>query len=499
MTTKILDCTLRDGGYYNGWNFSNSFVKNYLSLINKLDVEYVEIGFRKKDPHNKFGKFFSISDNQIKILKKNKKFKIALMIDLADFKKDLSINELFKKKNKSKIDLVRIALNYEDVGLLPKILNQLNSMGYDVAINLMKATLFSPGQIIKLFDKIDLKKIKYFYIADSYGNCRMNFLKALCKSIKKSKYEFSNIGFHAHDNLKLAKKNALFLKNQKIGMIDTSVFGMGRGAGNLKLEDFIQEKKKNNAQKKMILNFIHKNFLSLKNKYKWGPNKYYKYAAENFIHPTYVQRLLEDKKFINKKVFYILKFLKKRNASKYDLNIFDNLFYTTKKLKNYKAESIFNKKKIHIILNSDKKNSILSKNKDRNYYYSILNYSKIINNPYIDLMFVSNPFRIITESKFFKKSKKKIILPYQAYLDEKIINKNALFYDFFYSNSLLIRKNFCSFKYNLVIVYALAFLIENNFQKIQIHGLTKNRFNLSVLLQIKNFIKSKKLKTKIIF
>ena len=98
MTTKILDCTLRDGGYYNRWFFKDDLVKNYLNLMNHLNVDYVEIGFRKKDLEKKFGDYFSISDDKISKLTKNKKFKISVMIDLSDFEKDCEIRELFKKK-----------------------------------------------------------------------------------------------------------------------------------------------------------------------------------------------------------------------------------------------------------------------------------------------------------------------------------------------------------------------------------------------------------------
>ena len=58
MTTKILDCTLRDGGYYNKWFFNHNLVKSYLNLMDDLHVDYVEIGFRKKDIEKKFGDFF---------------------------------------------------------------------------------------------------------------------------------------------------------------------------------------------------------------------------------------------------------------------------------------------------------------------------------------------------------------------------------------------------------------------------------------------------------
>ena len=42
----LLDCTLRDGGYYNNWDFNEINIQKYLNLINKTPIKYVELGFR---------------------------------------------------------------------------------------------------------------------------------------------------------------------------------------------------------------------------------------------------------------------------------------------------------------------------------------------------------------------------------------------------------------------------------------------------------------------
>ena len=43
---KHLDCTLRDGGYYNNWDFKDSLINKYLKVIDSLNIDYCEIGFR---------------------------------------------------------------------------------------------------------------------------------------------------------------------------------------------------------------------------------------------------------------------------------------------------------------------------------------------------------------------------------------------------------------------------------------------------------------------
>ena len=497
MATKILDCTIRDGGYYNNWCFSHSLVKSYMNLMSDLNVDYVEIGFRKKDVEKKFGDFFSIKDDQILKLTKNKKFKISIMIDLSDFKKDLQVKKLFKKQKFTNIDLVRIASNYEDLNFLNKIIKQLNTLGYKIAVNLMKATKYNADKIFKFYDKINFNKIEYFYIADSYGNCTPEFINEIASKFIKEGHKLEKIGFHAHDNMDNALKNALTAKKNKFGIVDTSVMGMGRGAGNLKLEEYLRYED-NFSNKKKLQNFILNKFKPLKKEFQWGSNKFYKFAAKNFIHPTYIQRLLEDKKFNLTQINYILNFLKKEKASQYDLNVFDNFFYKKKLIySNTNKKLVFLKRNVKIILNNCKDIKNLLSRKEDDCYKALLNYSNYINMKNLDFLFICNPYRLMTEGKFCKNFKKHLIIPRNAKNQIPFKNQRTFYYDIFYGKKLLIKKNNCEFNLNLVLVYAIAFFLSNDFSKVEIYGLTKNKYNSHLLHQIGTYIKQKKLKTKI--
>ena len=66
---KILDCTLRDGGYYNNWNFSNKVVNDYLKVISRVGINYVELGFRFLEKDKIKGSTAYTTENFIKSIK----------------------------------------------------------------------------------------------------------------------------------------------------------------------------------------------------------------------------------------------------------------------------------------------------------------------------------------------------------------------------------------------------------------------------------------------
>ena len=81
---KILDCTLRDGGYYNNWDFSSELIEDYFKAMVAAKVEYVELGFRflKKDIY--LGPCAYTTSSFLETLSIPKKLKIGIMINAKD-------------------------------------------------------------------------------------------------------------------------------------------------------------------------------------------------------------------------------------------------------------------------------------------------------------------------------------------------------------------------------------------------------------------------------
>ena len=141
MKNKILlDCTFRDGGYYNKWNFNIDLFQEYLRSMSLCKVDIVEIGFRFNIKNEFLGPFAFTTEDFLKKIFLPKNIKYATMINAKEFYgKENQLSKIFVKKLKSKIDIVRIAINFDEYRNSYKIIQILKKLGYEVGLNLMQS------------------------------------------------------------------------------------------------------------------------------------------------------------------------------------------------------------------------------------------------------------------------------------------------------------------------------------------------------------------------
>ncbi len=361
-----LDCSFRDGGYYNNWAFKEKDIKFYLEQLYKTNIKYVEIGFRLINKKNS-GLTAYTTDQFLKKLKIKKDIKIGIMINAADFMSNNGVNyqrlkEIFPSYKY--LSFVRIAFHNTDIKNVVKITNYLSKNNIELMLNLMQVSELTDQKIIKTLKIINKLKIKAFYIADSFGSLKPSYLLNISKLL--SKHCRFELGFHAHDNLNLAFKNATMAMKNKFTYIDSTIMGMGRGAGNLKTEKLYKFLNKNDEEGIQSINKIKdKIFKPLKIKHKWGSNTYYNFAAKNSIHPSYVQELLSNKSYSSKDYLKILRSLLNINSKTYNQD-FLNLNKGFKINKNINDSKKINRN--FLIIGSSKN---LKKFKKKNNYFLI--------------------------------------------------------------------------------------------------------------------------------
>ena len=305
----ILDCTLRDGGYYTNWEFDDDLVKEMVKCLNFSEVDYIELGYKSPLPG---GRFRKCNDKFIENLLKDievfgKQSKLAFMIDAKDFIEDNKVNkrlllDVIKPKDKSPFTLCRIATNYETLDKSLEMLEIISDLGYYTALNLMKVATLTNLEVGLALQKIGKSSSDMIYVADSLGSLQGEKLTKLFKKFRKSCDEWDKwLGFHPHNNLGLAFSNSYQAEKFGVDIVDGTITGMGRGAGNLRIEQYLMWKKK---PTKNLLDLVQRKFEPMKQKSKWGWSPSYMYSGIHEIHPSYPQELqtyhISDSKIQNK-------------------------------------------------------------------------------------------------------------------------------------------------------------------------------------------------------
>lgn len=484
---KIIDCSFRDGGYYNNWHFSKNLVNKYFREISKSKITYIEVGFRlpiKNKINKNYGLHRFTPDYFLKELKISENINLGVMVNLSDMLKNNTIDnttcELFFYEKFPKYNFVRLAVHIHEIDHLNIVVNFLKKKNIKVFVNLMQISEIKKNDIKFICEKVNNLKIDCLYLADSLGSLR---LKDSATISKKFRIYFNGpLGIHAHDNLKLALKNSMvFLKN-KFSWVDGTIVGMGRGPGNAKTEELVKILKYGILSENLV-----KKFVFLKDKYQWGTNFYYRFSGINKIHPTYVQELLSIKgRYTKKKLIKILHFLSKDKAKKYDpllINKIDNskinyrnFLDLTNLKKNITSKSV-------IIFGPNKGsdvyiNKLNATIKKKNFFTIITNSNLYINPNLVNVVCASHPRRFITDFNFHLKNSNDLVLPANKdslSILNKIKNKSKKKKIFKFNLTLNEKKikilpDECILPKPLVLGYSISLAISLGFNIIYLYG-----------------------------
>jgi 4-hydroxy 2-oxovalerate aldolase len=321
---KLLDCTLRDGGYYTSWNFSRKLVDEYLNVMSAVGVDVVELGLRNFPKDEFLGASAYTTDAYLRSLNLPDDLVIGVMVDaktLLTYPGGVKegIAELFGEANGSPVELVRVAAHFTEVANCEEIVSQLKSLGYIVGFNLMQSggkhcdAISNAGAIIAAWNCVDV-----LYFADSMGNMDEAEVARIYQALSKTWSK--EIGIHTHNNQGRALENSLIAKEIGVSWVDSTVLGMGRGAGNAATEllTLELEAKGEKYQSKPLWSLVIDQFQPMQKKYGWGASLLYHYAAVHNIHPTYVQSLLAEGRYTSDQIIQALGYIAPLETSSFN-------------------------------------------------------------------------------------------------------------------------------------------------------------------------------------
>lgn len=294
---SILDCTLRDGGYCNEWNFGKNNIIRIIGGLIDSGVDIIECGYLsdtcRSDPDVSIYKDISELRDVIPTNRRNSI--LVVMVNYGEY----NINDLTEKLPND-IDGIRVAFHKRDMENALLYAEEIKRRGYLVFLQPMLTMSYSLDELLFLLRRCDQIKPYAFYIVDSFGVMKRKDLVRLFYNIEHDLNSDIAIGFHSHNNLQLAYSNAQILVDMRTKhdiIIDSSIYGMGRGAGNLNTELFVEYLNDTIGGKyslkplltiidEILDRFYHNNF--------WGYSLPNYLSAVNNAHPNYA-RYLSDK------------------------------------------------------------------------------------------------------------------------------------------------------------------------------------------------------------
>ena len=333
MATQILDCTLRDGGYVNNWEFKNGEIIDIVDSLIDCGVEVIECGFishtKGKLMDSSLYKNIGIINALLKLTKdSSNRPSFACLINHGE----CDINAIPDCATGAKVITdIRLAFHKEDIDSAYNDCVLLIKKGYNVYAQPMVSLRYSDKELIALIERFNQINIHAIYIVDSFGSMSNSDFQRLYFLFSNNVSDKIKIGYHAHNNLQLAFSNAIifagFSQNNEI-LIDSSVFGMGRGAGNLNTElltSFLNKSYSRNYKIAPLLEIIEKYLMSIHRESYWGFSPAHYLSAVNYCHPNYATYLINKKQFTIMEISDLLDSILPENKSNFDRQVIDNI------------------------------------------------------------------------------------------------------------------------------------------------------------------------------
>lgn len=266
---KVLDCTIRDGGLINKWQFSDELVRETYKAVCEAGVDYMEIGYKASADMfdtKEYGKWRFCKEEDVRQVLEGLelKAKLACMVDIGRVREEdiLPVEE-------SIFDMIRVACYVKDVDKGISLANQIMDKGYEVTLNLMAVSTNMEKDIDEALKQIAVTEIPYIYLVDSFGSLYCEDITFLAKKYIDA-LPGKTIGIHCHNNCQLAFGNTVQAIIEGVNILDASVYGIGRGAGNCNLELLVGFLKNPKYHLRPVLKLIEKYFVPLRKEIEWG-------------------------------------------------------------------------------------------------------------------------------------------------------------------------------------------------------------------------------------
>ena len=325
---KILDCTLRDGGYINDWDFGKENIHKIIDNLSQANIDLIECGFFEDCEHSKDKSFFSDLNQVNQYISPDAKSDYAVMTRLGKLKIDNI--PIYKG---SGVSGIKVTFHINEINEAMDYCKQVKSKGYKLFIQPVGTTSYTDIQLIELIHLVNEISPFAFYIVDTLGVMVKKDIDRLFYLVDHNLNQDISIGFHSHNNLQMSFSNAqelVSLNSERIIYVDSSVAGMGRGAGNLNTElicQYLNMSQDGKYHIEYVLTIIDEYINKIQPKSLWGYSIPYYLAAVYNTHPDYASFLINKQTLDVNSIAKILFSLPMDSKEMFDFELIQKAYF----------------------------------------------------------------------------------------------------------------------------------------------------------------------------
>lgn len=326
---NILDCTLRDGGYLIDSHFGNTAIKGIIRGLADSGVDVIECGFLKDTPHENGTTVFNNAAQIRPYLPEDKKQ--ASYVCLADYSR-YTIDNL-EPFDGTSIDGVRACFFKQERESVLAFCRRIVELGYKLYVQPVDILGYTDDELLDMIHKVNDISPYAFSIVDTFGSMYKEDLQRVFFLIHHNLCASAKIGFHSHNNLQMSFALSQEFIEMTQGLrqvtIDTSMAGMGRGAGNTNTElvmQYMNRKYNSGYDIDTVLDLIDNYIDSFRGQYEWGYSIPYFLAGSHSAHVNNISYLSTKAGIASRDINFLLNRLDPADRKRYDYNLLEQTY-----------------------------------------------------------------------------------------------------------------------------------------------------------------------------
>lgn len=327
---KLLDCTLRDGGYVNDWEFGHNNLVSIFERIAGAGVDIIEVGFLDERRPFDINRSIMPDSADVERIYGSLDRKQALVVGMIDYG-TCGIEHIQPCKD-SYLDGIRVIFKKHIRWEAIAFCRQLKELGYKVFVQLVSITSYEDEELMDLIQLANDLEPYAVSMVDTYGLMHQENLMHYYQLLNQHLKPCIGIGYHSHNNFQMAYANCIEMlshETERMVLVDGTIYGMGKSAGNAPIELLamhLNDRYGKNYDISQMLEAVDANVMPIYKMTPWGYNMFFFIAASNDCHPNYVSYLMDKRTLSVKSINEILSKLEGEQQLMYDQKLIEQLY-----------------------------------------------------------------------------------------------------------------------------------------------------------------------------